>query len=119
MQKNPPYSKWFRELRHILDQNPHNKKVANSVMFVTRQSKNLQRALTSAKVTANNERQRRVFEQGAGSKRCSGCHACPKIQQTKVFKSTNTKRQYQIRQQISCRSSFLIYLCYCTNSPLF
>ena len=107
--KNPPYSKWFRELRHILDKNPHNKKIADNVTFVTRQSKNLLRALTSSKVTTEKRRQ------GAGSKKCSGCHACPKVQQTKFFKSTNTKRKYQIRQKISCRTSFLIYLVFCSN----
>lgn len=113
--KNPPYSKWFRELRHILDKDPHNKKIANNVMFVTRQSKNLLRALTSSKVTSEKTRQNPTFEQGAGSKKCSGCHACPKVQQTKFFKSTNTKRKYQIRQKISCRTSFLIYLVFCSN----
>lgn len=67
--KNPPYSKWFRELRHILDKDPHNQKIANNL----------------------------TFEQGAGNKKCSGCYACPKVQQNKFFKSTNTKRKYQIQ----------------------
>ena len=35
-EKNPPYYKWFNELRYILDQDPHCKKVADQVMFVTR-----------------------------------------------------------------------------------
>ena len=38
--KSPPYSKWFKDLKHILDQDPHCKKIAEEVMFVTRQSKN-------------------------------------------------------------------------------
>ena len=71
--------------------------------------------LTSAKVTTANQTQKSNFEQGAGSKKCSGCHACPKVQQTKMFRSTNTKRKYQIRQKISCRTSFLVYLVFCAN----
>ena len=98
-----------------MDRDPHNKKIAENVMFVTRQSKNLLRALTSAKVKSDNEVQRVIFEQGAGSNKCSGCHACPKVQNTKFFKSTNTKRKYPIRQKMSCRSSYIVYFIVCRN----
>ena len=59
--------------------------------------------------------QRPIFEQGAGSRKCSRCHACEKVQNSKMFKSTNTKRKYPIRQKISCRSSYMIYLIFCRN----
>ena len=84
-------------------------------MFVTRQSKNLQRVLTSAKVKNENTSQTTRFEQGAGSYQCSGCHACKIVKNTKNFKSTNTKRKYQIRQKMSCRSSYVIYFIVCLN----
>ena len=86
-------------------------------MFVTRQSKNLQRALTSTKVKRANvdNEHRSNFEQGAGSSKCSGCHACPIVKNTETFRSTNTKRKYPIKQKISCRSKFIIYLIYCSN----
>ena len=84
-------------------------------MFVTRQSKNLQRVLTSAKVKNENGVRRPVFEQGAGSHKCSGCHACKVVQNSKIFKSNNTKRKYSIRQKMSCRSSYIIYLIKCKN----
>ena len=84
-------------------------------MFVTRQCKNLQRVLTSAKVNSPNLVQTPKFEQGAGSYKCQGCHACKVVQNTKYFKSTNTKKKYFIRQKISCRSSYIIYLIVCSN----
>ena len=113
--KNPPYSKWFKDLKNILDKDPHCKKLAEQVMFVTRQSKNLQRVLTSSKVKNANIEQRPRFQEGAGSLKCSGCHACKIVQNSKFFKSTNTKRKYFIRQKIDCRSSFLVYLIFCSN----
>ena len=84
-------------------------------MFVTRQSKNLQRQLTNAKVKKSNTNQTPKFEQGAGSLKCPGCHACKIVKNTKNFKSTNTKRKYSIRQKISCRTSYLIYFICCSN----
>ena len=84
-------------------------------MFVTRQSKNLQRELTSSKVRNANIQRVPKFEQGAGSFKCSGCHACNIVQNSTFFKSTNTKRKYHIRQKINCRSSFLIYFIFCSN----
>ena len=85
-------------------------------MFVTRQSKNLQRALTSSKVRNNtNNEPRPIFEEGAGSSKCPGCHACPKVKNSKTFKSTNTKRKYFIKQKMSCRSKFIIYFIFCSN----
>ena len=94
-EKNPPYKKWFKELRHILDKDPHNKKIAEKIMFVTRQSKNLQKALTSAKIKNENEVRRPIFEQGAGSSKCNRCHACekfkiPKFSEVQIPKG-NTK----------------------------
>ena len=115
MKETPPTKKWFKELRNILDTDPRNKKIAEKVMFVTRQSKNLLRALTSSKLKNETEVQRPIFEQGAGSRKCSRCHACEKVQNSKMFKSTNTKRKYPIRQKISCRSSYVIYLIFCRN----
>ena len=44
---------------------------------------------------------------------------CPRAEKCQInintFRSTNTKRKYVIRQKISCSTSYLIYLIYCTN----
>ena len=94
--KNPPYARWFRELRPILDKDPHTKKLAEQVMFVTRQSKNLQRALTSSKVRKNtSEQPRSNFEQGAGSSKCPGCHACKVVKN----KNSDTKNKLDSNSQ--------------------
>ena len=85
------------------------------MLFVTRQSNNIQRVLTSAKVRNTNIQRGPIFEQGAGSFKCDGCHACNIVKNTTSFKSTNTKRKYHIRQKINCRSSFLIYFIFCSN----
>ena len=77
------------------------------ISFLTLWRKSLKDTLAIERVTK--------FEQGAGSFKCSGCHACNIVQNSKFFKSTNTKRKYQIRQKINCRSSFLIYLIFCSN----
>ena len=62
-----------------------------------------------------NAPQRFIFEEGAGSYKCSGCHSCKIVKNTNTFRSTNTKRKYFIRQKISCRSTFIIYLIFCKN----
>ena len=82
-------------------------------MFVTRQNKNLQQHLTSNKVRNPNITREPIFENGAASKKCSGCHACPKIKETKSFKSFNKKRSYKIRKKLNCDSKFVIYLVQC------
>ena len=61
------------------------------------------------------ETRRPFFEQGAGSYKCSGCHACNIVKNSKVFRSTNTKRKYPIRQKMTCRSSYIIYFIVCKN----
>ena len=114
-EKNPPYKKWFRELQYILKLNPKTEKISEKVMFVTRQNKNLQRQLTSSKVKDPNFVREPLFEEGASSGKCTGCHACPKVKETKRFRSINTKRTYQIRKKLNCNSKFVIYLVQCLN----
>ena len=50
----------------------------------------------------------------AGCHKCNHCKvACPVIKETRVFKSTNTRRTYPIRQKINCDSAFVVYLATC------
>ena len=56
--------------------------------------------------------------ENAGSHQCKneyprGCHSCPIVAESKTFSSTNTKKTYKIRQNLNCKSSFVIYLGTC------
>ena len=50
----------------------------------------------------------------AGCWKCGHCRvACPILIEGKTFSSTNTKKQYQIKQHLDCDSQFVIYLGTC------
>ena len=52
--------------------------------------------------------------QNVGCFKCNRCKvACPKIQESKFFTSTNTQKRYKIKQNLNCDSDFLIYLVTC------
>lgn len=71
--------------------------------------------MTSSKVRDPNFVREPLFEEGAGCKKCEGCHTCPKIGTSKTFTSKNTKRTYKIRKNLNCNSKFVIYLVNCKN----
>ena len=52
----------------------------------------------------------------AGCFKCNRCRvACPILNETKKFKSTNTKKEYKIKQKVTCDSDWVIYLGTCTK----
>ena len=49
-----------------------------------------------------------------GCTKCGRCKVlCPKINETKSFTSTATKKKYTIRQNVNCESEWVIYLGTC------
>ena len=80
--------------------------------FVTKQPKNLQNMLCSAKI--RNATEQRAEEQNPGTFRCGKtCHVCPRIKEGARFQSTNTGRSYKARVKCDCKSKFVIYLVTC------
>ena len=53
----PPWKKWFMKHKHILELEPKFKKIVENIKFVTKQPKNLQKLLTSAKVRHEEKRE--------------------------------------------------------------
>ena len=108
-ESNPPIHKWLREGKKFL-KTVKAKKMGESLQVVYKQPRNLQRILAGG----NKKKSNNQTEQGAGSYKCNKCRvACPVIKEATVFKSTNTKRTYRIRQKMDCNSSFVIYLATC------
>ena len=49
-----------------------------------------------------------------GCKKCNKCRVvCPILEETKIFKSTNTGKVYKIKQNVNCTSDWVIYLSTC------
>ena len=50
----------------------------------------------------------------SGCVKCGRCKvSCPVLNETRIFRSTNTGKEYKIRQRLSCGSDWLIYLVTC------
>ena len=51
-----------------------------------------------------------------GCFKCNHCRvSCPVIKETNTFTSRNTMKRYQIKQHMTCDSSFVLYLVTCTR----
>ena len=49
-----------------------------------------------------------------GCFKCNKCRvSCPILVETNRFKSTNTQKTYQIKQRMTCESSYVLYLATC------
>ena len=71
-----------------------------------RQPKNLKKIVTGLPKVGEGEK-----EPNPGCFKCDKkCHACRILTQGKHFYSTNTGRRYDVKQKMSCDSSFIIYL---------
>lgn len=96
------------------------KKILETAKIVGRQIQNVLQMSTTANVTPLYENDWRLWgpSNNSGSHKCCrvhprGCHCCQIINESKTFASTNTGKVYFIRQNINCRSSFVIYLGTC------
>ena len=110
-QGNPPIQQWIRESKKLLIKNEKAKKIGEKIQIGWRQPKNLQRLVCG---TAQGGSKTTQTVEDAGCWKCGHCRvACPILIEGKTFSSTNTKKQYQIKQHLDCDSQFVIYLGTC------
>ena len=85
--------------------------MGKKIQIAYRQPKNLKKLVGGPK-SGGDGGGRAVVD--AGCFKCKKkCHACPILTEGKHFKSTNTRKTYQIKQQVNCQSSFIVYLGTC------
>ena len=51
--------------------------------------------------------------QNPGCFKCHGCHACQVITESTHFESTNTEKRYKIHQNLTCSSTYIVYVATC------
>ena len=108
---NPPLHQWLRQAKKCLVKNEKAKTIGEKVQITYRQPKNLKKIVTGLPKMGEGEE-----EIDPGCFKCrKKCHACRILTEGKHFNSTNTGRRYNIKQKVSCDSSFVIYLGTCLN----
>jgi hypothetical protein len=110
-QSNPPFHMWVRECKKLLAKNEKAKDVGSRIQLASKQPKNLQRLVGGYK--GGSRGGGAPIPEEVGCKKCNKCHACPKIEETRTFRSTNTKKTYKIKQAVNCVSNWVIYLVTC------
>ena len=106
--QNPPIHKWLRSSKKFLN-TPKGKELGTRMQIVTRQPKNLKQMVAGRK-----KKKAEAEPENPGCFKCSKCKvACPVLNESKMFKSNSTKKTYPIRQNMTCTSSFVIYLATC------
>ena len=107
---NPPLQKWIRESKQVLLKNDDAKELGNKIQVGWRQPRNLKNTVCGPKKGVT---KKAPESEDPGSFKCGKCHACPIIFEGNYFCSTNTSKKYQIKHQLNCSSSFVIYLATC------
>ena len=108
--KNPPVHQWVREAKKLLSRNNTAAMLGQTIQISTRQPKNLQKIVRQSNFHRGGEDPPSI----TGCFKCKKCKvSCPVINESKTFKSTNTKKSYKIEQYLDCNSDFLIYLSTC------
>ena len=89
---------------------PKAKELGSKFQITTKQPRNLKKLVAGvSKARARNIQDPCCFK-------CNYCRvSCPVMKESKTFKSTNTKKCYNIKQNIDCDSSFVVYLVTCTR----
>ena len=109
-QANPPIHQWVRQCKDQLMKNEKSKEIGKRIQIATKQPKNLQRLTRPNKGGSGGAN----IPPEAGCSKCNHCRvSCPVMQETKTFKSTNTKKTYKIQQKLNCDSDWVLYLCTC------
>ena len=107
---NPPLHKWVRESKQFFS-TPKAKKIGQEIQIAFKQPKNLKQLVTGQK---SEDQQNSAVNHEKGCFKCNKCRvSCKIIKETKIFRSTNTKKTYKIHQRLDCTSSYLIYLATC------
>ena len=105
----PPINLWIRDAKKQLIKNERAKKLGDKIQIGWRQPKNLQRMVCGLK----NDSKHPIVE-NPGCWKCKKCTVgCKVLVEGKHFTSTNTKKTYTIRQNLGCKSKFVIYLSTC------
>ena len=108
---NPPVHQWIREAKKLLVRNERAKKMGDSVQIGWKQPKNLQRQVCGLRKGKPNKP---PTSENPGCTKCGHCRvSCPILQEGKTFKSTNTQKCYNIKHELNCDSSYVIYLATC------
>ena len=83
--------------------------MGSKMQITYRQPKNLKKLVTGLPVVGVND-----VVANPGCYKCGkNCHVCPKLVESRAFVSKNTGRTYKIKQEVTCTSSFVIYLASC------
>ena len=110
-QGNPPIQKWITQSQKLLIKNEKAKKIGEKIQIGWKQPKNLKRIVCGK--TQGVPKKSCTFEE-KGCWKCGHCRvSCPVLIEGNHFASTNTKKTYQIKQNLNCESEFVIYLGTC------
>jgi hypothetical protein len=110
---NPPIHSWVRQCKKLLARNDLAKDIGSRIQIGNRQPKNLQRIVGGCKGGPSDAQEP---PPDAGCWKCAKCKvSCPIMKEGKTFKSTNTGKQYPIKQNLNCNTDWLIYLATCRN----
>ena len=108
---NPPIHSWIRQSKKLLVRNDLAKEIGSRIQIGNKQPKNLQSLVGGCK---GGSRDDPPTPPDAGCWKCEKCKvSCPILKEGGKFVSTNTGRQYEIKQRLDCNSDWLIYLVTC------
>ena len=110
-QSNPPIHMWLRDCKRQLERNDEAKLIGKKIQISFKQPRNLQRIVGGCKT---GEEGGHRPSPNPGCFKCGQCRVlCPKLNVTKVFTSTAIQKRYPIRQNVTCKSDWVIYLGTC------
>ena len=108
---NPPLYKWIRESKKFLV-SAKGKEFARNFQIAYKQPRNLKKMVSGYQSSERGEGNQNTPP--AGCFKCNKCRvACPILVETDRFRSTNTQKSYQIKQRMTCESSYVLYLATC------
>ena len=108
---NPPIHSWVRQCKKLLVKNDLAKDIGSRIQIGNKQPRNLQSLVGGCKKGPSRSK---TPPPDAGCWKCSNCKvACPILKEGKKFKSTNTGKEYTIKERLNCNSDWLIYLVTC------
>ena len=108
---NPPIHSWVRQCKKLLVRNDQAKEIGSRIQIGNKQPRNLQSLVGGYKKGPSRPK---TPHPDAGCWKCTKCKvACPILKEGNKFKSTNTGKEYTIKEKLDCNSDWLIYLVTC------
>ena len=121
------YNKTLPNIRSSIDENWNLLKINYKIgeifkakpLVAFRRNKNLQ-DIIGGKTISDDKVVRRKQNKGSSSpcRRGYGSKCCKHVNQTTTFNSTKTGRKYTIREQMNCRTTWLVYLLTCKKCSI-